>query len=138
MTGPGDRDERMDALEARVRRVEQDANAARVLAGGADRDVADLGREVREFRAEFRGFRDRNNRVLNAMRADLTDLRSHVDEQFARVDERFGRVDEQFAQVDRNFVGIRGVLDAQAAGQQQIIALLEAVARGEGGDGPRR
>ena len=70
---PGDRDERITALEAdvaamrsRLSRAEQDAAAARILAGGADRDVGELG-------SEFRLFRDQNNRVLSAMRADLTD-----------------------------------------------------------------
>src|SRR5688500_16147043 len=67
---------------ARVRAGAQDAAAARVLAGGADRDVA-------EIRAEIREFREQNTRVLNAMRedftnlrGDFTDLRSHVDAGF--------------------------------------------------------
>lgn len=119
-------------LNSRVRRSEQDAAAARVLAGGADRDVADLGGEIREFRtevrgefaavrAEFRGefaavrgemqdFRDQNNRVLNAMREDHLELRE--------------RVETGFAQVDANFAGVRSRLDAAAAGQQQIVGLL--------------
>ena len=62
-------------LRARQRRAEDDARAARFLAGGADRDTAELRAEVREFRAEMRGFRDQNNRVLSSMREDLTDLR---------------------------------------------------------------
>lgn len=100
VTEPGDRDERISALEARLGRV--------------------------GIRGELRDFRDHNNRVLNAMRGDLVDLREHVDRGFARVD-------EQFAQTDRNFLGIRAVLDAQAAGQQQIVALLESLVR-QGGD----
>ena len=63
----------MDELRARLRRAEHDAAAARILAGGADRDVG-------EIRTELRGFRDQNNRVLNAMREDLTGLRHHVDD----------------------------------------------------------
>ena len=93
----------MTALEAqvrelaeRVRHSEQDAAAARVLAGGADRDVADMRGEVREFR-------EQNTRVLNAMREDLTDLRSRVDDGFAEM---------------------RGKLDGTAAGLQQINGLL--------------
>ena len=62
-------------LRARQRRAEDDARAARFLAGGADRDTAELRAEVREVRAEMRGVRDQNNRVLSAMREDLTDLR---------------------------------------------------------------
>ena len=83
-------------LAERVRHSEQDAAAARVLAGGADRDVADMRGEVREFR-------EQNTRVLNAMREDLTDLRSRVDDGFAEM---------------------RGRLDGTAAGLQQITGLL--------------
>lgn len=110
-------------LTRRVRRGERDAAAARVLAGGADRDVGELRGEVREFRAEVRAefadvraeaaeWRSQNNRVLNAMRADITDLREHV---------------------DRGFLEIRGRLDATAAGQQTIVDLLGTlIAREEG------
>jgi DNA-binding ferritin-like protein len=100
---PPDLEARVTALEAqvrelaeRVRHSEQDAAAARVLAGGADRDVADMRGEVREFR-------EQNTRVLNAMREDLTDLRSRVDDGFAEM---------------------RGKLDGTAAGLQQINGLL--------------
>jgi predicted nucleic acid-binding Zn-ribbon protein len=149
VTEPEDRDERITALEAdvaalraRLGRAEQDAAAARVLAGGADRDVADLSGEVRDLRTEFRGFqtefrtefrdyRDHNNRVLNAMREDLTDLRSRVDERFVQVDGRLDRLDQ-------NVIGVRGVLDAQAAGQQQIIALLDGLIRRQGDARPEQ
>ena len=63
----------MDELRARLRRVEDDARAARYLAGGADRDTAELRAELKELRAEVRTFRDQNNRVLSAMREDMTD-----------------------------------------------------------------
>ena len=82
-----------------MRRSEQDAAAARVLAGGADRDVT-------EMTAEIRGFREQSTRVLNAMREDLTDLRSRVDD---------------------GFTELRGRLDAAAAGQQQIVSLLNTL-----------
>lgn len=103
MAGDDDLERRVSALESevralgeRVRRSEQDAAAARVLAGGADRDVD-------EIRGEIRDFRDQNNRVLNALRADLTDLREHVDSGFA---------------------SMRGALDATAAGQERIAGML--------------
>ena len=95
----------MDELRARLRRAEEDAAAARILAGGADRDVGELGRE-------FRAFRDQNNRLFTAMRADLTDLREHV---------------------DRGFGEMRGKFDAAAAGQQQIVDILSSMI--EQGDG---
>jgi chromosome segregation ATPase len=90
-------------LSDRVRHSEQDAAAARVLAGGADRDVAEIRTEIREFR-------DQNNRVLNAMRTDLTDLRQ-------KMDSRFGKVDSAF-------IEMRGRFDAAAAGHQQIADML--------------
>src|SRR3954453_9732710 len=89
----------MDELRARPRQVEQDAAAVRILAGGADRDVGELGREFREFR-------DQNNRMLNAMREDLTDLRDET---------------------RRGFLEMRGLLDATATGQQQIVAILSSM-----------
>ena len=110
MTQPPDLEPRVAALETevsdlrdRVRRTEQDAAAARVLAGGADRDVT-------EMRAEIRDFREQNTRVLNAMREDLIDLR--------------GEMGDLRSHVDAGFIEIRGRLDAAAAGQQQIVGML--------------
>lgn len=132
MAQPDDLEPRVSALEEnvqdlseRIGRSERDAAAARVLAGGADRDVAEIRGEMRGFRAEVRSefeavrgemrdefaivrkemrdYRDHNNRVLNAMRADMTGLREHV---------------------DHGFLEMRGRLDAAAAGQQQIVDLL--------------
>jgi chromosome segregation ATPase len=117
MAQPSDLETRVTALEGqvreltdRVRHTEHDAAAARVLAGGADRDVTEL-------RAEIRDFREQNTRVLNALREDLTDLRSRVDERFAQVDQRFAKVDDGFAEM-------RGKLDASAAGLQVITDML--------------
>lgn len=115
MSQPPDLEPRVSALEARVgeiderlRRTEQDAAAARVLAGGADRDVTEL-------RTESRTFREQNNRVLNAMRADLNDLRERI---------------------DTGFLEVRGKLDAVAAGQQHIVALLGTlISAGDGAAG---
>jgi hypothetical protein len=89
-----------------VRHNRQDAAAARVLAGGADRDVTEMRRESREFR-------EQNTRVLNAMREDLADLRSRVNGGFAEV---------------------RGKLDAAAADQEQIARMLSILIAHE--DGP--
>jgi hypothetical protein len=106
VTEPGESDE----LRARLERVEDDARAARTLAGGADRDTAELRTELREFRTQ-------NNRLLTAMRADLTDLR-------ADLSDLRERTERGFALVDQNFLAIRGVLDGLAANQQTIIARL--------------
>lgn len=110
MAQPEDLEARVAALEGRVadlvervRHSAQDAAAARVLAGGADRDVT-------EIRDEIRSFRQAATLTFNAMRADLADLRT---------------------QVDTGFTSIRGALDANAAGQQQIVNLLNTLITGE-------
>ncbi|RDH76938.1 hypothetical protein DVS77_19095 [Mycolicibacterium moriokaense] len=97
----------MRDLTGRVRASEQDAAAARVLAGAADRDVG-------EIRGELRDFRQATTASFNALRQDFVDLR--------------GRVDQGFADVDRGFAEMRGKLDATAAGQQQIVTLLQTFA----------
>jgi hypothetical protein len=103
---PNDLEARVAALETevrqladRVRHSEQDAAAARVLAGGADRDVS-------EIRGEIRDFRQATTSSFNATREDLNDLRSGMQHGFAEM---------------------RGKLDAAAAGQQQIVNLLNTL-----------
>lgn len=97
-------------LTARVRTSQQDAAAARVLAGGADRDVG-------EIRTEIRDLRQATTSSFNAVREDLTDLRHHVDQGFAEVNRKF-------TGVDRGFAEVRGRLDAAAGGQEQIVRML--------------
>lgn len=93
-------------INRRLRAVEQDAAAARVLAGAADRDVT-------EIRAEIRDFRNATTASFNALRQDFVDLRAHVD--------------SRFEQVDHGFIEMRGKLDATAAGQQRIVELIESL-----------
>lgn len=112
MTQPDDLEPRVSALETqvgelnqRVRRSERDAADARVLAGGADRDVA-------EIRAEIRDFRQATTSSFNAMREDLTDIRQEMNDRFAEVHGKFGTL---------------------AAGQQHIVDLLNTlIARDDG------
>lgn len=123
MTEPsGDLETRVAALEARVGELadrlqhsEQDAAAARVLAGGADRDVD-------QIRGEIRDFRQATTSSFNAMREDLADLRKHVDDGFAKV--------------ERGFTDMRGKFDATAAGQEQIVGLLNTLIGHQGDDQP--
>lgn len=98
-------------IRRRLQAAEQDAAAARVLAGAADRDVT-------EIRAEIRDFRSATTASFNALRQDFVDLREHVDR-------RFEQVDRGFEQVDRGFIEMRGKFDATAAGQQQIVDLIQ-------------
>jgi hypothetical protein len=98
-------------LDRRVRASEQDAAAARVLAGAADRDVT-------EFRGELRDFRQATVASFNALREDVTDLRTEMN--------------ERFAQVDDGFIEMRGKLDTEAAGQQQIVDILQRLIADQG------
>ena len=91
----------------------QDAVSARVLAGGADRDVG-------EIRGEIRDFGQATTASLNALREDQLDIRRQMAAGFARFD-------DNFAKVDAGFTEMRGTFDAAAAGQQQIVELLNTV-----------
>ena len=118
----GDLEPRVEALEnqvrdltAKVQVTQQDAAAARVLAGAADRDVS-------EIRGELRDFRNATTANFNAMRQDFAGLR----QDFADLREH---VDRKFEQVDQGFMEMRGRFDAAAAGQQQIVDLLTTIMR---------
>ncbi|HYS38748.1 MAG TPA: permease [Pseudonocardiaceae bacterium] len=120
MAQPPDFEARLSAVETRlgelaerVQQSQQDAAAARVLAGGADRDVE-------QIRGEIRDFRQATTSSFNTMRDDLTDLRTEVDHGFAQVDRRF-------VDVDRGFAEMRGRLDGTAAGIDQITGLLHTL-----------
>jgi chromosome segregation ATPase len=112
-------------LDRRVRGSEQDAAAARVLAGAADRDVT-------EFRGELRDFRQATVASFNALREDMTDLRTEMSERFTQIDSRYRSVDARFDQVDNGFIEMRGKLDAAAAGQQQIVGILQRLIADQG------
>ena len=118
----GDLEPRVEALEnqvrdltAKVQVTQQDAAAARVLAGAADRDVS-------EIRGELRDFRNATTANFNAMRQDFVDLR----QDFADLREH---VDRKFEQVVQGFMEMRGRFDAAAAGQQQIVDMLTTILR---------
>jgi chromosome segregation ATPase len=115
------------ALAERVRHSEQDAAAARVLAGGADRDVSELRGEIREFR-------DQNNRVLNAMREDLNAMRDDLGDLTNRVDSLTSRMDSLEQKVDSGFIEMRGKFDATAAGLEQITGMLTTLIAHQGED----
>jgi hypothetical protein len=101
-------------LRSRVRASEHDAAAARVLAGGADRDVGEIRGEIRDFQQATIG-------SFNALRADMVD--------------GFRRVDEKFAQVDNGFAEMRAKFDMTTAGQQRIVALIQTVIDAQGDNG---
>jgi isocitrate lyase len=101
--------ERVTALEQEVGRMRDeltvartDAEAARVLASGADHDVS-------EVRAELRA----HMRAIGALREDQVELRRQMDRGFAQIDQNFVQVERQFATVH---TGIR-----------QIVGLIEGI-----------
>ncbi|MEZ5132452.1 MAG: hypothetical protein R2763_12195 [Mycobacterium sp.] len=100
----------LDDIRRRLRAVEQDAAAARILAGAADRDVS-------EIRTEIRDFRRATTASFNALRTDFVDLR----EEFTDLREDFGDLRND---VGRGFAEMRGRLDATAAGQQRVVELI--------------
>jgi hypothetical protein len=85
-------------------------------------------RDVTQFRSELRDFRRATVASFNALREDMND-------RFNQVGQRFNQVAHEFARVDDGFAGIRGRLDAAAAGQQHIVELIQGLIddRGEGG-----
>jgi hypothetical protein len=112
----GDLESRVSSLEEQVRDLtgrvqssEQDAAAARVLAGAADRDVS-------EFRGEIRDFRRATTASFNALRQDFVDIRTHI---------------------DNGFTEMRGKFDVMAAGQDQIVELLQTIITDQGHGGTR-
>ncbi|MGD9517382.1 MULTISPECIES: hypothetical protein [Mycolicibacterium] len=106
-------EEQVRDLTGRVRGTEQDAAAARVLAGAADRDVS-------EIRGELRDFRQATTTSFNALRQDFVELR----QDFGHLRREFG---DLRGHVDQGFAEMRGRLDAAAAGQQQIVDLLTTI-----------
>jgi chromosome segregation ATPase len=100
-------EEQVRDLSGRVQSSEQDAAAARVLAGAADRDVS-------EFRGEIRDFRRATTASFNALRQDFVDIRTHV---------------------DNGFTEMRGKFDVMAAGQDQIVELLQTIITDQGHGG---
>lgn len=117
----GDLESRVSALEEQVRdltgRVQasgQDAAAARVLAGAADRDVSEFRGEVREFRRATTGSFNALRQDFVDLRQDFVDLRNHV---------------------DNGFTEMRGKFDVMAAGQQQIVGLLQTTITDQGHNG---
>lgn len=106
-------EEQVRDLTDRVRGTEQDAAAARVLAGAADRDVS-------EIRGELRDFRQATTTSFNALRQDFVELR----QDFGDLRREFG---DLRGHVDQGFAEMCGRLDAAAAGQQQIVDLLTTI-----------
>ncbi|MBU3685098.1 MAG: hypothetical protein FGM25_01660 [Mycobacterium sp.] len=127
----------LNDIHRRLRAAEQDAAAARILAGAADRDVS-------EIRAEIRDFRQATTTSFNALRADFVDLREDVGDLRGDVGglrqdvgdlrqdvgdlrENIGGLQGDFSDLGRGFTEVRRKVDATAAGQQRVVTLIESL-----------
>ena len=130
MAQPSDIEARVAALEARMEVVAADAAAARHLAAARDRDLADLGVKV-----------DANQTVISALGEQTAVRFTRVEQQIDNVRTEFRQqIDEVrtemrsgFAEVHSGFAEVRGRLDQAAAGQDQIVGLLNTLIDQEGG-----
>jgi chromosome segregation ATPase len=107
---------RVSALEEQMRHVREDAAAARVLAGGADRDVAALASKL-----------DANTRLMEALRETQVEDHGHIIElqkgvgrlerrleiSEQRSEQRFGRLEQQVGGLTARFDGLEGRFDGQ-------------------------
>jgi hypothetical protein len=114
---PSDLEARVAALEAQPEEVASDAAAARHLAAARDRDLADFGVKV-----------DANRKAINALGEQTAGrfnrLEQRMDNLEQKVDNLEQKVDTGFQKVNTGFTEMRGKLDQAAAGQQQIVDLL--------------
>lgn len=137
-----------DALDLRdqVRANAQEAAAARVLAGAADRDVGEMHADIRalrtelrteiqdvrtELRTEIQDVRTEIQDVRTELRTEIQDVRTELRQFRQATAGSFNAMRSDFVDlrdhVDAGFVAIRGKLDAAAAGQQQIVELIGAL-----------
>jgi chromosome segregation ATPase len=119
---------RVSALEAEMRSVRQDAAAARVLAGGADRDVSAFGAKL-----------DAQQRLLEALRETQIEhgrrLAGH-DKRFTSLEQRFDGLEQRFDGLGQRFDSLESQMWQGFAnlerGQNVILDLLR---RSNGHDG---
>jgi outer membrane murein-binding lipoprotein Lpp len=116
-----------DDLEARVSRLEgevarlrdgvsvsrADAAAARVLAGGADRDISDVRTELRA-----------HTQVLNALRETQIEQGRHLSQLDTKVTGLDAKVIGLDAKVDQLDTKVDQALGMLSTGMAQIVALL--------------
>lgn len=117
----------MGDLEHRLQRSEKDAAAARVLAGGADRDTSELRIELREFR-------EQNMRLHKATRSDIADIRGDITDIRGDITDIRGELGQLNGRVDTLTLEMRSKFDMLAAGQQQIVNLITPAIDDKGGD----
>jgi hypothetical protein len=114
MTDPDDIPNRVSRLEHEVRLAREDAAAARVLAGGADRDVSAMRTELRAHIKSLEALRKTQLEQSDEMRDGFADVRAEMRDGFAKADTRFAEVETT----------MRDGFTKLALGQSQITALL--------------
>ncbi|CAM2856588.1 hypothetical protein [Skermania piniformis] len=100
------RDIRIEFREGRA-----EVRELRIEVNGLRGEVGDLRGDVRELRSDVRADYERNLRLHNATRADIADIRAEQ--------ARFGEGLQALG------VEVRTKFDTLAAGQQQIVGLLD-------------
>ncbi|MPZ84748.1 MAG: hypothetical protein GEV28_31940 [Actinophytocola sp.] len=127
MSEPDNLDERVTRLERDMADVRQDAAAARVLAGAADRDVSEMRVELRAHTRSLHALRETQVEQGREMREGFAELRGELRgemrEGFA---ELRGEMHEGFAELRGEIAGMREGFTTLALGQAQITALLSA------------
>jgi chromosome segregation ATPase len=124
---PDDLEQRVSALERemaelreRVALANGDADAARVLAAGADRDVG-------EVRAELRA----HTRALNALRETQVELQQAQLRFGAELQVQRAELQEQRSELVALDGRVRDGFATMSVGMAEITRLLERIARGE-------
>jgi chromosome segregation ATPase len=115
---------RVAALETQMRTVRQDAAAARVLAGGADRDVSALATRL-----------DAQTRLLEALRETQVEQGQQLIEQGQRLFDQGQRLFDQGDRIDSLEAEMRRGFSTLTVGQAEILALLRRK-DGSEGDSP--
>lgn len=119
MTSMDELDARVTALEHEVRVIRGDAAAARVLAGGADRDVAAMGATLRDHTAK-----------LDGLIGTVDGLIATVDGLAATIDGHSATLDSHSAKLDMHKVLLESLRETQVHDGRRIDSMQEEMRRG--------
>ncbi|WP_280508072.1 hypothetical protein [Nocardia flavorosea] len=125
---------RWEISEHRLQRSEKDAAAARVLAGGADRDRSELRIELREFREQNTRLRNATRSDIADIRGDITGIRDDLTDIRGDITDIRGELGQLNGRVGTLTLEMRSKFDMLAAGQQQIVNLITLAIDDKGGD----
>lgn len=115
-TPDDDIESRVSVLEREIVRLRElialssaDAGAARMLAGGADRDVSEVRAELRAHIRALNALREtqlEHGNVITALRSDVTELQAEVRAGFTGMREGFATMNVGMAQITALLPGI--------------------------------